>query len=123
VRGIDLKFPEYEPTVANEFEILDMRLWDNCLRFTRGVEDVYALAADMGGMGFISQNHGQILHNNLLINTHILEAARINGVKRYLFTSSGCICPEFKQILTDVSPLKRKTPTPPNLRMPTAGRS
>jgi GDP-D-mannose 3', 5'-epimerase len=106
VRGVDIKFPDYEQTYADEFEILDLRRWDNCLQATRGVENVYALAADMGGMGFISQNHSQILHNNLLINTHTLEAARVNAVRRYLFTSSACIYPEFLQKKTDVKPLK-----------------
>ena len=97
VRGVDLKVPEYEPSCADEFEILDLRRWDNCLQATRGVEEVYALAADMGGMGFISKNHAQILHNNLLINTHTLEETHINAVKRYLYTSSACVYPEFKQ--------------------------
>jgi len=100
VRGVDLKYPEYEPSAADEFEILDLRRWDNCLQATRGIEEMYGLAADMGGMGFISKFHAQILHNNILINTHSLEAARINGIQRYLFSSSACIYPEFKQ--TDV---------------------
>jgi GDP-D-mannose 3',5'-epimerase len=100
VRGVDLKYPEYEPSPADEFEILDLRRWDNCLQATRGIEEMYGLAADMGGMGFISKFHAQILHNNILINTHSLEAARINGIRRYLFSSSACIYPEFKQ--TDV---------------------
>jgi len=93
VRGVDLEYPEYSKTEADEFEILDLRRWDNCLQATRGVEHVYALAADMGGMGFISANHARILHNNALINFHTLEAARTNGVQRYLYTSSACIYP------------------------------
>jgi len=112
VRGADLKYPEYEPSPADEFEILDMRRWADCLQATRGVEDTYALAADMGGMGFISKYHAQILHNNLLISNHTLEAARINGVKRYLFTSSACIYPEFKQTEVDVTPLKEEDAYP-----------
>ena len=52
VRGVDLKHPEYAPTDADEFEIRDLRRWENCLEATRGIEEVYALAADMGGMGF-----------------------------------------------------------------------
>jgi nucleoside-diphosphate-sugar epimerase len=73
---------------------------------TRGVDQVYALAADMGGMGFISCHHAEILHNNSLINLHTLEAARVNGVQRYLYTSSACIYPEYKQVDADVVPLK-----------------
>jgi GDP-D-mannose 3', 5'-epimerase len=106
VRGVDLKYPEYSTSDADEFEILDLRRWDACLQATRDVEEVYALAADMGGMGFISSHHAQILHNNALINLHTLEAARINGVKRYLYTSSACIYPEYLQTDAQVTPLK-----------------
>jgi nucleoside-diphosphate-sugar epimerase len=106
VRGVDLKEPEYEPTAADEFEILDLRRWPDCLQATRGATQVYALAADMGGMGFISANHARILHNNVLINTHTLEAAYRNGVKRYLYTSSACVYPEYRQTDTAVTPLK-----------------
>jgi len=112
VRGVDLKYPEFGATEADEFEILDLRRWDNCLQATRGVDEVYALAADMGGMGFISSHHGQILHNNALINIHTLEAARVNSVKRYLFTSSACVYPEFKQTETDVIPLREEDAYP-----------
>jgi GDP-D-mannose 3',5'-epimerase len=106
VRGADIKYPEFKPTDADEFELLDLRLWENCLHATKGIDEVYALAADMGGMGFISFNHSQILHNNLLINIHTLDAAHKNGVKRYFYTSSACIYPEYLQNNTDVSPLK-----------------
>jgi nucleoside-diphosphate-sugar epimerase len=67
VRGVDLKHPEFSPSDADEFELLDLRRWDNCLQATRGVDEVYALAADMGGMGFISHHHAAILCNNSLI--------------------------------------------------------
>ena len=96
VRGVDLKQPEYAATDADEFEVLDLRRWDNCLQATRGVDQVYALAADMGGMGFISSHHAQILLNNALINFHTLDAARTNGVERYLYTSSACVYPEYR---------------------------
>ena len=87
VRGVDIKGPEYTAIDADEFELLDLRRWDAALQATRGVDTVFALAADMGGMGFISANHAQILHNNALINLHTLDAARVNGVERYLYTS------------------------------------
>lgn len=77
-----------------------------------GIDEVYALAADMGGMGFISGNHAQILHNNSLINFHTLDAARQNKVKRYLYTSSACIYPEYLQTTTDVKPLKEEDAYP-----------
>jgi len=106
VRGVDIKLPEFAETDADEFEILDLRRWDNCLQAMRDIEEVYALAADMGGMGFISDHNAQILYNNSLINLHTLEAAKTNNVQRYLYTSSACIYPEHLQEVTDVKPLK-----------------
>ena len=112
VRGVDLKPPEYCPSSADEFELLDLRRWDSCLQATRGIDEVFALAADMGGMGFISNHHAQILYNNSLINLHTLEAARINGVRRYLYTSSACVYPEYKQTEANVVPLKEEDAYP-----------
>ena len=106
VRGVDMKTPEFRPTDADEFLLLDLRRRENCLQATRGVDEVFALAADMGGMGFISTHHAQILHNNALINLHTLDAARENRVPRYLYTSSACVYPEFLQTATDAVPLK-----------------
>lgn len=106
VRGVDIKEPEFEKSRADEFALLDLRRWENCLKATEGIEEVYAFAADMGGMGFISGNHAQILHNNSLINIHTLDAARENGAKRYFYTSSACIYPEYKQTDANVTPLK-----------------
>ncbi|GMU39617.1 MAG: NAD-dependent dehydratase [Chloroflexota bacterium] len=106
VRGVDLKEPEFEPSRADEFLLLDLRRWENCLTATRGIDDVYALAADMGGMGFISNHHAQILHNNILISTHTLDAARENGVRRYLYSSSACVYPEYRQQDEHVAPLR-----------------
>lgn len=112
VRGVDLKPPEYAPTRADEFEIRDLRRWDDTLMAMRGIDQVYALAADMGGMGFISCHHAEILHNNSLINLHTLEAARIHNVERYFYTSSACIYPEYKQTETNVTPLKEEDAYP-----------
>ncbi len=112
VRGVDIKYPEFTDVDADEFEILDLRRWDNCLQATRGIDEVFGLAADMGGMGFISSHHAEILHNNSLINTHTLDAARVNGVKRYFYTSSACVYPEFKQTEANVVPLKEEDAYP-----------
>jgi nucleoside-diphosphate-sugar epimerase len=112
VRGVDLKLPDYEPTDADEFLLLDLRRWEDCLSATNGIAEVYALAADMGGMGFISAHHAEILHNNSLINIHTLEAARQNGVSRYLFTSSACVYPESLQDTPDVKPLREEDAYP-----------
>jgi nucleoside-diphosphate-sugar epimerase len=112
VRGVDIKYPEFTEVDADEFEILDLRRWDGCLQATRGIDEVYALAADMGGMGFISNHHAQILYNNSLINLHTLEAAKTNGVSRYLYTSSACVYPEFLQEETNVIPLREEDAYP-----------
>jgi nucleoside-diphosphate-sugar epimerase len=106
VRGVDVKFPEFGATAADEFDTLDLRRWEDCLRATRSADSVYALAADMGGMGYISNHHARILHNNALINLHTLEAARSNGVRRYLYTSSACVYPEYRQQRPDIAPLR-----------------
>ena len=112
VRGVDVRYPEYEPTAAQEFELLDLRRWANCLQATRGVEEVYNLAANMGGIGFIESHKAEIMHDNVLINIHMLEAARLNGVARYLYTSSACIYPGYKQRSADVAPLKEEDAYP-----------
>ena len=112
IRGVDVKNPEFSPTDADEFWLLDLRRWENCLQATRGVDEIYALAADMGGMGFISSHHAQILHSNSLINLHTLEAARTNGVKRYLYTSSACVYPQYRQTETEVTPLREEDAYP-----------
>ncbi len=108
VRGVDIKPPEFGQTDADEFHLLDLRRWENSQTATRDVDEVYALAADMGGMGFISANHAQILYNNSLIDLHTLEASRLNGVKRYLYTSSACVYPEHLQREANVAPLKEE---------------
>ncbi|MFC4597455.1 NAD-dependent epimerase/dehydratase family protein [Cohnella hongkongensis] len=112
VRGADLKKPEYSESRADEFLLADLRSWDRCLEATSGMEQVYALAADMGGMGYITTHHAEILYNNALINFHTLEAARQNGVGRYLYTSSACIYPEHLQTVADVKPLKEEDAYP-----------
>ena len=89
VRGVDIKEPEYESSLADEFDLLDLRKYDNCLQATRGgIDQVYNLAADMGGIGYITASLADISRNNILINTHMLEASRLNGVQRFLFSSS-----------------------------------
>jgi GDP-D-mannose 3', 5'-epimerase len=114
VRGVDLKYPEFTPGDADEFEVRDLRRWDECLQATIGIDQVYALAADMGGMGFISSNHATILRNNALINLHTLEAARLQGVQRYFLSSSACIYPEHLQVDEDVTSLREEDAYPAN---------
>jgi len=112
VRGVDIKEPEYEPTAANEFQLLDLRRWENCLAATKDVDQVYALAANMGGIGFIETNKAVIVRDNTLINLQTIEAARQNGVNRLLYTSSACIYPGYLQKNADVTPLKEEDAYP-----------
>lgn len=113
VRGVDLKAPEYEASAADEFELLDLREYDNCLLATRGgIGQVYNLAADMGGIGYITASHAGIARNNILINAQMLEASRLNGVSRFLFSSSACVYPQFKQRFPDVTPLREEDAYP-----------
>jgi len=113
VRGVDIKLPEYERSAADEFEVRDLRKWDECLMATRGgLDEVYNLAADMGGIGYITAFHADIARNNILINAHMLEAARQHDVKRYLFSSSACVYAQSKQLSADVKPLKEEDAFP-----------
>jgi GDP-D-mannose 3', 5'-epimerase len=113
VRGVDIKYPEYEKSAADEFEITDLRKFDMCLLATRGgIDQVYNLAADMGGIGYITANHADISRNNILINAHMLEAAKQNGVKRFLFSSSACVYAQGKQLSPEVTPLREEDAMP-----------
>lgn len=112
VRGVDVKEPEYEKTSAHEFELLDLRRYPNCLQTARGVDYVYNLAANMGGIGFIESHKAEIMHDNALISLHMLEAARINRVEKFLYTSSACVYPGYRQNSPDVVPLKEEDAYP-----------
>jgi GDP-D-mannose 3',5'-epimerase len=113
VRGVDLKEPEYEPSMADEFELLDLRKYEDCLLATRGgIGQVYNLAADMGGIGYITASHAGITRNNILINAHMLEASRLNGVSRFLFSSSACVYAQHKQREAEVTPLREEDAYP-----------
>jgi nucleoside-diphosphate-sugar epimerase len=96
VRGVDLKYPEFSETEADEFLILDLREQKNCERSVimpddEPFDEVYQLAADMGGMGFIDSAECEIMRNSCLINIHMTHASASSGVKRYLFSSSACV--------------------------------
>jgi nucleoside-diphosphate-sugar epimerase len=112
VRGVDIKLPEYGNSFAHEFELLDLTLEESCRRATKDVDEVYALAANMGGIGFIETNKGKIVRDNTLINIHTIEAARQNGVKRFFYTSSACIYPGYRQNSPDVTPLREEDAYP-----------
>jgi nucleoside-diphosphate-sugar epimerase len=112
VRGVDLKQPEFEPTYAHEFVELDLRRWESTLMATQGIDEVYNLAANMGGIGFIESHKAEIMHDSALINLHMLEAARVNGATRFLFSSSACVYPGYLQHSADVKPLKEEDAYP-----------
>jgi GDP-D-mannose 3', 5'-epimerase len=106
VRGVDIKRPEYEVSDGDEFEVLDLRYEENCLLATQGgIDQVYNLAADMGGIGYITAKLAAISRNNTLINANMLEASRENGVRHFLFSSSACVYAQSKQKSADVTPL------------------
>ncbi|MFP4026866.1 MAG: NAD-dependent epimerase/dehydratase family protein [Candidatus Brocadiia bacterium] len=106
VCGVDTKKSEFMEVNADEFLLRDLREWDDCLEVSRNVDEVYTLAANMGGIGFIESVHAPILHDNVLINTHMIEAARRNGVETYFYASSACVYPTFMQEDSDVPGLK-----------------
>jgi GDP-D-mannose 3',5'-epimerase len=112
VRGVDIVEPEFEASAAQEFEVLDLRRWENALKATDGIDHVYNLAADMGGIGYITASHAEIAMNNTMINTHMLDAARVNGVDRYFYSSSACVYPGYRQNEPDIAGLKEEEVLP-----------
>lgn len=96
VRGVDLKYPEFSETAADDFLILDLREQKNCEKSVITPEgdpfdDVFQLAADMGGMGFIDSAECEIMRNSCLINIHMTHTSALSGVKHYFFSSSACV--------------------------------
>jgi len=102
VRGADIKKPEFSESAADDFRLLDLRREENCraaLTFDGGsFDEVYQLAADMGGMGFIDAFECEIMHNSALININMIHNASEMGVKRYFFSSSACV---YRDMLPD----------------------
>jgi len=100
VRGVDLKYPRFSETEADDFIIGDLREWDVCreaidCRF----DEIYQLAADMGGAGYIftGENDADVMHNSAQINLNVLEACRRRNSRRIFYSSSACMYPEYKQ--------------------------
>ncbi len=100
VRGVDIKRHEWSPDAADEFTQLDLRIEANCreaLTVAGGTfDEVYQLAADMGGMGFIHAAETEIMHNSALINLYMTDQAARLGVARYFFSSSACVYRDMK---------------------------
>lgn len=97
VRGVDLKHPEWSKSPADEFWKLDLRDATNARMAVKNVDRIFALAANMGGMGFLSEAHAEVIRDNTMINIHTIESARQHGIKRYLFASSACVYPRVLQ--------------------------
>jgi GDP-D-mannose 3',5'-epimerase len=106
VRGADQKRPEYAPSDAHEFLVADLRDPAACAAAAEGMEHVYHLAADMGGIGYISAERASIARNNTLMNIAMLDAAVAAGVRRFLYSSSACVYPHHLQTSPDVVPLR-----------------
>jgi nucleoside-diphosphate-sugar epimerase len=103
VRGVDIKEHEFFNPPADEFVVGDLRQWHTCYRVTRGIDEVYQLAANMGGAGYVftGEHDLDIMRDNVLINTLMLDASRLNQVERYFFSSSACIYPQTLQETID----------------------
>ena len=103
VRGVDLKYPEFSETAADDFVIGDLRKAEVAAHVVSGIEDVYQLAADMGGAGYIftGEHDAVVMHNSASINLNVLECGRLAGVKRFFYSSSACIYPEYNQLDPD----------------------
>jgi GDP-D-mannose 3',5'-epimerase len=112
VRGVDIAAPAFGDTEADEFHLIDLRDLEGCRTATRQVDEVYQLAADMGGIGYITEFRADVARNNVLINAHMLEASRENRVSRFFFSSSACIYPLYRQESPDVTPLKEEDAFP-----------
>jgi GDP-D-mannose 3',5'-epimerase len=100
VRGVDVKQPEFSPTAADEFIVADLRDQRVVSDVVAGIDEVYQLAADMGGAGYIftGEHDAAVLHNSATINLNVLEAGTKAGVKRFFYSSSACIYPERNQL-------------------------
>ncbi|MDD2889026.1 MAG: NAD-dependent epimerase/dehydratase family protein [bacterium] len=113
VRAVDIKWDNYiEESYYSEKATLDLRIYENCVEATKGIDYVYNLAANMGGIGFITEVGADIMYDNTLINSFVIKACSENKIKRLFFSSSACIYPIQKQWDADVKPLKEEDAYP-----------
>jgi nucleoside-diphosphate-sugar epimerase len=106
VRAVDVKWDNYISEYADQYLTADLRRASYCLKAVKGMDRVYNLAANMGGIGYITTVKAEVMRDNVLINTNMLEAARKHRVDRFFFSSSACVYPHYKQETPDVVPLK-----------------
>jgi len=113
VRVVDIKWDGYiEEPYYSEKLTLDLRVYENCLRATKDIDWVFNLAANMGGIGFITQVGADVMYDNVLINSYIAKSCVKNKVERLFFSSSACIYPTYKQETPEVKPLKEEDAYP-----------
>lgn len=112
VRAVDIKWDNYITEYADQFVTTDLRNAKSCLQVVKGMDRVYNLAANMGGIGYITAVKAEVMRDNVLINVNMLEATRKNKVKKYFFSSSACVYPTYKQKSPEVAPLKENDAYP-----------
>ena len=112
VRAVDTKWDNYITGYADEYLTADLRKPMSAIKAVNGVDRVYNLAANMGGIGFITSVKAEVMRDNVLINVNMLEAAREHEVGRYFYSSSACVYPTYKQESANVSPLKEEDAYP-----------
>ncbi len=113
VRAVDIKWDGFmdEPYYSEKLT-LDLREKENCMKATEGIDIVYQFAADMGGIGYITQIGADIMKNSSLININMIQASLENKIKKIFFSSSACIYPEYKQLEANVTALKEDDAIP-----------
>jgi len=113
IKVADIKWDGYikEPHYSEKLT-LDLRDFKNCLKATKGMDYVFNFAANMGGIGFITEVGADVMYDNVLINANIAKAAVKNRIKRLFFSSSACIYPTYKQKIPRVIPLKEEDAHP-----------
>ena len=116
VRGVDLKYPEFSKSEADEFikgDLRNLSIVDVCVD---GVDEVYQLAADMGGADYIftGEHDSDVMHNSAMINLNIVDSMKRHGVKKVFYSSSACMYPEDHQLEVDVPALREDMAYPGN---------
>ena len=112
VRSVDVKNESHLPTREDEFHQLDLRSYGNAEKAVKDVKRVFHLAANMGGIGFITKVGAEVMRDNVLINANMIEACNQNSVERILFSSSACTYPTHLQTNPKVEPLKEEDAWP-----------
>lgn len=110
VKGIDIKYPEFEKSLADEFIIQDLRY--SCHHLFKDADEIYHLAADMGGIGYIETHKADIVFNNTMINMLTIKSCQEQNVGKFLFTSSACVYPDYLQNSKNALPLNEKDTYP-----------